>query len=131
MRGKQPAMEMANTFIEEGVDLVLAPGMVSQVFTFKKLAPFGIEFEHSVSAGFFQSNIIAARIYPGSIEMFAYFKCFPRIFWVILLLVILLISFLSSLFIGDLKQMLNYFLNFLITLISGSMSRSVLSTTSH
>ena len=135
-------MQLRLTMIKEGIDILLAPGMVSQYFIFNKRFPeFGLYFDHSVSVGYLQSNIIAAKVWPGKADIFAYFKCFSSTVWISLIITIVSISILSA-FIRLVKEnvhatircyvnlVIDYLWNYSVTLLYGSMSAETVRRTS-
>lgn len=136
------AMELAFTMIQQGLDILLAPGMISQYFIFNEKFPnYGLYFDHSVSVGYLQSNIIAAKVWSGRADMFAYFKCFSVTVWISLLITIVFISVISAIMrmVKDkghvaircrVYLVIDYLWNYSITLLYGAMSEQTLLSTS-
>ena len=96
MRSKLTRDEFIDAFISGEFHLVIQPSTGTQYSQYKMgMANFGIQLGHSKVIDFYQQNTIASMSYPGSDQMFSYFKCFTIEVWVFTLLSIILISLIQ------------------------------------
>ena len=93
---------MVSEIIREGFDLILGPGTSSQMITYRRmLSLMNIALGHTDYLGYFETNTMVTKVFPGSVQMLAYFDCFSNMVWLCLLFSILTLSLLSTLSVNN------------------------------
>ena len=119
----------------EKLDIIVAPSVVSQYLVYKEFNErvFNFNITYSDFIGYFEADVIAAMEYPGKIPMFAYFSCFEKEVWLLIIASIVVLSLISSIDgkTFDLNSnIFDIFSNFMVLLISKAMKKSIIKKTS-
>src|SRR5690348_6447867 len=84
--------------IDEGVDILLQPGPVSQYLSYKNFfSALGTSFINSKEIDYFEFNNIAAKYYTEYKPILAYFRCFSIPVWLLIMVSILFLTVSSKL----------------------------------
>ena len=90
------------------------------------LTMIGIDAIYSKQVDYFEVDTIVAKFYPGSVEMFAYFKIFKWSLWVTLVISVICVAIVWTLRIGQkfsLKTLAQNMANISMVLMSVSINK--------